>query len=128
MLFSAVEVGEERPVLVLTAPSGFEDAPCQVTATMPEGREIFLPTRRVPGGYEALFCPVQTGPHKVHVDIVGREIPKSPVLVNVESKLDIKKLQVKGLEKRKLEAVLCFICLHLSSIIHTLHFVHLFCR
>ena len=125
---TAVEVGEERLVTVLTAPSGFEDAPIQLIAITPEGREVFLPTRKVPGGYEAMFNPVHTGPHKVHVDIAGREIPKSPKLVNVEDKLDVKKLQVKGLETRKLtEPCFAFVSMSLCFIssyhVRTLYYV-----
>lgn len=114
-----MEVDEERPVLILTAPSGFEDAPTQVTMTTPDGRGMFLPMKRVPGGYEALFKPAQTGPHQVHVEIAGREIPKSPVAVNVESKLDSKKIQVKGLETRKLFCKrCCALCVYVNHFIH----------
>lgn len=106
-MFTAVEVDEERPFMILTAPTGFEDAPCQATAAMPDGRGMALPMRKVPGGYEALFKPVQVGPHQIHVDIAGREVPKSPVLVRVEPKLDRTKIEVKGLERRKLESCCC---------------------
>ncbi|XP_052286873.1 filamin-A-like isoform X5 [Dreissena polymorpha] len=94
-----IEVDETRPITIVTKATGNEDAPCKTTATTPDGKTMFLPTKKVPGGYESTFSPKQTGPHKIQVEVDGKEVPKSPVTVNVEDKLDIKKLLVKGLEK-----------------------------
>ncbi|XP_053377764.1 filamin-A-like isoform X5 [Mercenaria mercenaria] len=93
-----VEVDEFRPIMILTKATGNEDAPCKVTGTTPTGRTMFLPTKKVPGGYESTFNPTQMGPHKIKVEVAEKEVPKSPITTNVEAKLDIKKLQVKGLE------------------------------
>ena len=81
---------ETRPITIVTKATGNEDAPCKTTATTPDGKTMFLPTKKVPGGYESTFSPKQTGPHKIQVEVDGKEVPKSPVTVNVEDKLDIK--------------------------------------
>ncbi|KAL4226921.1 hypothetical protein ACF0H5_014899 [Mactra antiquata] len=94
-----VEVDETRPLSIVTKATGKEDAPISVQSTSPSGREIFLPTKKVPGGYEATFTPREKGPHKIKIDLDKKEVPQSPLTTNVVPKLDIKKLQVKGLEK-----------------------------
>ncbi|XP_052780237.1 filamin-A-like isoform X2 [Mya arenaria] len=93
-----IEVDDIRPIQIITKDTGNEEAPCITTAISPDGREIFLATKKVPGGYESTFNPREKGPYKIYVKVAGSEVPKSPVSVNVEDKLDIKKLQVKGLD------------------------------
>ena len=79
--FSAVEVGEIRPVKIDTAECGMVDAPCQVTSTNPAGQVRELPLQATPRGYEAQFAPQETGPHQVAVKYAGKEVPKSPFQV-----------------------------------------------
>ena len=86
---------ETRPV------TGDAEIPCKVTASTPKGQTMFLPSKKIPEGYECTFAPKEEGPHKIKVEYAGHEVPKSPVHVKVEPKLDIKKLQVKGLDERK---------------------------
>jgi len=109
-MLPAVEVDEHRAISIITKDTGNENAPCKATVTTPEGRTDFLPTKKVPGGYEAMFHPLKKGPHKIRVEIDNKEVPKSPIDVVVEDKLDIKKLQVKGLEKRKSLEPACCVC------------------
>lgn len=92
---------ETRPVSIVTKATGKEDAPCKVICTNPAGQTSFVPTKKVPGGYESAFTPKQQGPHKLKIELDNKEVPKSPVTANVVPKLDVKKLEVKGLEKRK---------------------------
>lgn len=98
---SAVEVDEIRKFMVETQAVSEFEIPCKVTATTPKGQTMFLPAKKVPEGYECTFTPKEVGPHKVKVEYASHEVPKSPVNVTVEPKLDIKKLKVKGLETRK---------------------------
>ena len=102
---SAVEVDEIRKFMVETKAVSEFEIPCKVTASTPKGQTLFLPTKKVPEGYECTFSPKEVGPHKVKVEYAGHEVPKSPVNVTVEPKLDLKKLKVEGLEKRK-----CSVC------------------
>ena len=102
--FSAIEVGEPRPVLIDTSTTGAPDAPCRVMATNPRGQTAELPVRRVPEGYTTTFAPLEPGPHKVNVNFAGKEVPRSPFPVKVEPKVNVGAVQVRGLETRK--------CLH----------------
>lgn len=68
--------------------------------TNPKGRTTDLKTKPVPDGYETTFSSWDKGEHIVKVQYDGKEIPDSPLTVMVE-KLDISKVTVKGLEKRK---------------------------
>ena len=101
-LFLAVTVGEKRPIDIKT---GKPDAPCKVTSTNPKGRPEDLPTTKTKDGYQAIFAPLEVGPYKVKVEYAGKEIPKSPFSVPVEPKTDLNKVEVKGLETRKLSYV-----------------------
>ena len=96
--FLAVTVGEKRPITITT---GKPDAPCKVTATNPKGRPEELPTTKTKDGYQTTFAPLEVGPYKVKVEYAGKEIPKSPFSVPVEPKMDLDKVEVKGLETRK---------------------------
>lgn len=108
-----MEVDDFRPIKIITKDTGNEDAHCKVTCTVPSGRTMFLPTKKVPEGYESMFNPKEKGPHKICFEVDGKEVPKSPITTNVEARLEIKKLQVKGLEKRKFES------LHLGCIVNS---------
>ena len=102
---SAVEVDEIRKFKVETKAVSEFEIPCKVTATTPKGQTMFLPANKVPEGYECTFAPKEEGPHKIKVEYAGHEVPKSPVNVKVEPKLDMKKIKVDGLDKRK-----CIVC------------------
>ena len=82
LLFTAVEVGEIRPIKVDTAKCGVVDAPCQITATNPLGAVRELPLQKTPTGYEGQFAPLEEGPHLVAVKYAGKELPKSPFPVS----------------------------------------------
>ena len=96
----AVTVGEKRPIDIKTDKP---DAPCKVTATNPKGKPEDLPTKKTKDGYQATFAPLEVGPYKVKVEYAGKEIPKSPFNVPVEPKIDMNKIEVKGLETRKFD-------------------------
>ena len=96
-----MELDEYRHFTVVTKDTGDEDAPCVAKATNPKGQTGFLPSKKVPEGYECTFNPKVKGPHKVKVEFSGKEIPQSPITVDVVDKFEIKKIEVKGLDKRK---------------------------
>ena len=97
-----MELDEIRHFIVVTKETGDEDAPCKATSTNPKGQTNFLPTKKVPEGYDCTFNPKEKGPHKVKVELDGKEVPKSPVMVDVVDKFNIKNVVVKGLDERKL--------------------------
>ena len=100
---TAIEVGETRPIEIVTKDAGKPDLPCKVQAIGPKGDTKDLPTKSNPDGYETTYAPLETGPHKIKVEYAGREIPKSPIPVEVKPKSKDKptKVDVKGLETRK---------------------------
>ena len=97
----AIEVDEVRPIKVDTTAAGRPDAPCHVTMTNPRGEVFELPAQKIPEGYEAIFAPLEPGPHLVNVNFAGKEVPKSPFPVTVEPKCDVGAVDVLGLETRK---------------------------
>lgn len=97
---TAVEVGETRPIQVLTANTGKPNEPCLVTDIGPRGDTKNLPVKKIPEGYETLYAPLEVGPHKIKVEYAGREIPKSPIPVEVQPKSKEGPVKVKGLEAR----------------------------
>lgn len=101
ILLIAVSPGEKRPVTVDTTKAPKKDAPVKISMTNPKGRTVELKTKPVPEGHETTFASWDKGPHIVKVEYDGKEIPESPFTVVVE-KIDISKVVVKGLEKRKL--------------------------
>lgn len=102
LLNSAIKLGETRPISVVTAPTGKPDLPCRVLAKGPTGPYQELPTKKVPGGYQCLYSPKEPGNNSVKVEFAGKEVPNSPYHVNVQSDVDVTKVQIKGLESRKL--------------------------
>jgi filamin len=99
LLFSAVEVGEIRPVTIETAQTGVVDAPCQVTATNKVGQVRELPLKPTPQGYEAQFAPLEEGEHLVAVKYAGKEVPKSPFPVKAVRPSEMVKAYGPGLER-----------------------------
>lgn len=97
----AIEVDEVRPIQVNTVAAGRPDAPCHVTTTTPKGEVKELPTQKTPEGYQAIFAPLEPGPHLVNVNFAGKEVPRSPFPVTVEPKCDLNAVDVLGLETRK---------------------------
>lgn len=94
-------MGEKRPVEIVTKNTGNPEAPCKVTAVNPKKEPSECPLKKSKDGYETMFAPLEDGPHLVKVEVAGKEIPKSPFKVDVP-KLDLNKVDIKGLEKRKL--------------------------
>ena len=94
---------EVRPIKVDTTQAGRPDAPCRVTTTNPRGEVNELPAQRIPEGFQAIFAPLEPGPHLVNVNFAGKEVPRSPFPVTVEPKCDIGAVDVLGLETRKSE-------------------------
>ena len=92
---------EVRPIQVHTVAAGRPDAPCFMSATNPVGEVKELPLQKIPEGYQALFAPLEPGPHLVNVNFAGKPVPKSPFSVNVEPKVDVAAVDVLGLETRK---------------------------
>ena len=99
--FTAIKVGEPRPVTVMTSTTGKPDAPCKVQVTNPRGQKKEVPTKKIPEGYIATVTPEEVGPHKVDVHFNNKEIPKSPFNVMAEPAIDWNKVAVSGLQERK---------------------------
>lgn len=94
-----MNVGEKRPI---TVTGGKPDAPGKITATNPKGQPSDVPTKKVKDGFEGIFAPLEDGPFKVKVEQDGKEVPGSPFSVEVKPTVDVSKVEVKGLETRKL--------------------------
>ena len=89
--------------MVITKDTGDKDAPLKATTTTPQGRELFLPTKKIPEGYECTFNPKEKGPHKINIEFAGKDVPESPFDVDVTAKFVIRNVQVKGLDTRELK-------------------------
>lgn len=100
-LFIAIQVGEVRPIQIKTISTGRPDAPCYVTVTNPKGQNINLLMSQTTEGYQTVLAPMEPGPHKLSVNFAGKEVPRSPFMVNVEPAVDFDSIYVKGLERRK---------------------------
>ena len=103
-----MKVGEKRPVAIVTKNTGNPEAPCKVTSVNPKNEPTECPLKKTKEGYETMFAPLEDGPHVVKVEVAGKEIPKSPFKVDV-ARLDLNKVDIKGLEKRKLESFILII-------------------
>ena len=109
MFSSAIQVGETRPVSIITTSMPKKDAPCKVTVTTPKKKTVELPVKKAPDGYTTSFTPSETGPHKVEVTYDKQPVPDSPFPVEVVPKgaavpdaaLPKGDIVVKGLETRK---------------------------
>lgn len=97
-------LGDTRPISVITSATGRPDLPCKVLAKGPTTPYKELPTKKTNDGYECEYKPIESGQNFVRVEYNGKEVPKSPYYVAVESPVDITKVQIKGLEKCKLLA------------------------
>lgn len=95
-------MGETRPISIVSAPTGKPDLPCKVLAKGPSTPYKELPTKKTPDGYECAYTPTESGNNSIKVIYAEKEVPKSPFHVDVQSPVDISKVQLKGLEKRKL--------------------------
>lgn len=105
LISAAVKVGEKRPIEIVTKNTGNPEGSCKVTAVNPKKEPTECPLKKSKEGYETMFAPLEDGPHLVKVEFAGKEIPKSPFKVDV-AKLDLSKVDIKGLEKRKHSLVL----------------------
>lgn len=95
-------VGEARPISIITLPTGKPDLPCRVLAKGPRTQYKEIPTKKTKDGYECTYTPTESGNNSVKVEYGGKEVPKSPFEVDVQAPVDITKVEIKGLEKRKL--------------------------
>lgn len=85
------------------------DVPCKVTHTTPRGQQNDLPVKKVKQGFEAMFAPLEEGPHLINVDVAGKKIPGSPFPVNVQpdrrnaqpDRSNVVSVEVTGLETRE---------------------------
>lgn len=106
---TAIEVGELRPISIITSSMPKKDAPCKVSCTNPKGKTIELPIKKSPEGYTTTWTPKEQGPHKVAIDFDKKPVPNSPFPVEVVpkgSKAPSKEkptgeITVKGLDTRK---------------------------
>lgn len=69
--------------------------------TNPKGKTFDLPVTTTDKAFETTITPREVGPHKVHVEYNGKEIPDSPYTVDVMKPIDISKVTVSGLDTRK---------------------------
>ena len=99
--FTAIPLGESRPISIDTTATGKPDAPCRLFAKGPNSPYTEIPTKKTKEGYEALYTPKEPGPNAVKVELAEKEVSKTPFVVNVEAEFDEKKVEVKGLESRK---------------------------
>ena len=94
----------KRPVSVNTKPVG-EDVPCTVKVTTPKNQTSELPLKKTPEGFDTTFAPTELGPHKVTVEVAGKEVPGSPFNVPVEKK--VTSVTTKGLDTRECHGLVC---------------------
>lgn len=99
--FTAIPLGETRPISIVTTATGKPDAPCRIFAKGPTSPYIEIPTKKTRDGYEAQYTPDEPGPNAVKVEFAEKEVSKTPFIVNVETEIDETKVQLKGLESRK---------------------------
>jgi len=52
-------------------------------------------------GFETHFGPKELGTHLVHVNYDNKEVPGTPIPVDVQAVVDLNKVEIRGLEKRK---------------------------
>ena len=111
---TAIQVGETRPITIVTTSMPKKDAPCKVTVTSPKNKTVELPVKKAPEGYTTSLTPSETGPHKVAVTYDKQPVPDSPFPVEVVPKgaavpdahLPKGDVIVKGLETRKFYKVI----------------------
>ena len=101
----AMAMGEKRDITVsVAAPlktNRFAPEPtCKLTVTNPKGRNFEPKVDKTPTGYTTFFTSNEPGPHVFKIEYNGKEIPDSPITCDVE-KLELRKVEVKGLEARK---------------------------
>ena len=99
--FTAIPLGETRPISIDTTTCGKPNEPCKLFAKGPTSPYIEIPTKKTPKGYEAEYTPTEAGPNAVKLEYAEREYSKTPFVVNVETDIDEKKVLVQGLDARK---------------------------
>lgn len=100
-------MGEKRKIEII-APTKKEgrfgpEPYCTIVATTPKGRTSELPIAVTSTTFETTYSPHETGPHKVKVEYMGKDVPGSPFTVDCEKPLDkaLAGVQVLGLDTRK---------------------------
>lgn len=98
-------MGEKRDISIIAPapakPNRFAPEPtCKVTVTNPKGRNFEPKVDKTPEGFYTFFTSSEPGPHVFKIEHNGKEIPDSPITCEVE-RLELRKVDVKGLEKRK---------------------------
>lgn len=125
----AIEVGEMRPIDIITKSMPKKDAPCKVTCTSPMGKTVELPLKKSPEGYTTSLTPTEPGPHKVTVDFDKKPVPQSPFSVEVVPKGGKSKrpgkdqpdgaITVKGLDSRKFPGKeVAYFCCYFCLLVH----------
>ena len=103
----AIKVGEKRNISVVTKSAGKSDGPAKVTMTTPSKKRFEIPVRVSSEGYDGQIVPTEVGPHKIDVTYGSSVVPKSPFTVNVVPGVDLSKVKVTGLDKRKSSLLIC---------------------
>lgn len=104
-------MGEKRDIKVnvtsAAKPSKFAPEPkCKITVQNPKGRNFEPKVDKEPYGFSTFFTSNEAGPHIFKIEYNGKEIPDSPITCEVE-KLERRKVEVKGLEKREFVSSYC---------------------
>ena len=108
----AIQVGEKRKIEVVapTKKDGrFGPEPyATIVATTPKGRTVECPIAVTSSSFETTYSPHETGPHKVKVEYMGKDVPGSPFTVSCEKPMDkaLAGVQVLGLDTRKSQQVI----------------------
>lgn len=75
--------------------------------TTPSKKRFEIPVRVSSEGYDGQIVPTEVGPHKIDVTYGSSVVPKSPFTVNVVPGVDLSKVKVTGLDKRKSSLLIC---------------------
>lgn len=100
LFLTAIRTNEKRKISVIPQDKN-PNAPCKVVVLCPSGKPVDLPLRRTRDGYETQFGPSELGGHLVHVSYNNQELPQSPFPVDTQAVVDLNKVEIRGLEKRK---------------------------
>lgn len=96
-----MRTNEKRKISVIPHNARNPNAPCQVLILTPSGKSLEMPLKKTRNGFETFFGPTELGTHLVHVSYDNQEVPGSPAPVDVQAVVDLNKIEVKGLEKRR---------------------------
>ena len=98
---SAFRTNEKRKISIIPRNAKNPNAPCQIVILTPSGKPIEMPLTKTRTGFETHFGPKELGTHLVHVNYDNKEVPGTPIPVDVQAVVDLNKVEIRGLEKRK---------------------------